>query len=330
MNGMIDRLSKGALKNTTFILFVALFVVFGILTPRFFSARNFEIILSNASYIGIIAVGMTFVLLTGGIDLSVGAVMYLSAVVIGRIVNEADLPVGLGIPVGLAVGLAVGSFNALLITRLKVVPFIATMVSMITCRGLGLLITKSIQVDFDSEITMMATVRVGGLVQLNIFIYLAVVLAAALFLGRTATGRRIYAVGNDVEAAKKAGLKTRSIIASTYMVSGVCAALGGFVSIAQLGRVSAGFGQGVEFNAIAASVLGGASLFGGVGMVFPGTILGTIMIQMIQAGLVFSNVDLYMQPLVMAFIIFFAVFMDSFRNMQLKKLERRNIMKVEA
>jgi ribose/xylose/arabinose/galactoside ABC-type transport system permease subunit len=329
MKTMMDRLSRLALKNTTLILFVVLFIIFGILTPRFFSVRNFEIILSNASYIGIIAVGMTFVLLTGGIDLSVGAVMYLSTVVIGLIVNQADLPVGLGMVVGLAVGLAVGAFNALLVTRFKVVPFIATMVSMITCRGLGLLITKSVQVDFDSEITMMATVRVGGLVQLNIFIYLVVVLIAAIFLGRTATGRRIYAVGNDPEAAKKAGLKTRSIVASTYMVSGICAALGGFVSIAQLGRVAAGFGQGVEFNAIAASVLGGASLFGGVGLVFPGTILGTIMIQMIQAGLVFSNVDLYIQPLIMAFIIFFAVFMDSFRNIQLRKLERRNIMKME-
>ncbi len=330
MKGSLDRLIKLALKNTTFILFAILFVIFGILTPRFFSLRNFEIILSNASYIGIIAVGMTFVLLTGGIDLSVGAVMYLSAVVIGYIVNQADLPVGLGVAIGLAVGLSVGAFNALLITRFNVVPFIATMVSMITCRGLGLLITKSIQVDFDSEITMMATVRVGGLVQLNIFIYLVVVLAAAFFLARSATGRRIYAVGNDIEAAKKAGLKTRSIIASTYMVAGVCAALGGFVSIAQLGRVSAGFGQGVEFNAIAASVLGGASLFGGVGMVFPGTVLGTIMIQMIQAGLVFSNIDLYIQPLIMAFIILFAVFLDSMRNIHLKKLERRNIMKVDG
>jgi ribose/xylose/arabinose/galactoside ABC-type transport system permease subunit len=273
---------------------------------------------------------MTFVLLIGGIDLSVGSVMYVSAIVMGLVVNDARLPVGIGLLASLFIGLVFGGFNAFLITRLKVVPFIATMSTMIVGRGIGLLITQSEAVDFSDAITLMATIRVGGLVQLNIFIYAMVVLVGAVVLMRSATGRRLYAVGNDLEAAKKAGLKTRSIIASTYMISGLCAALGGFVTIAQLGRVNPGFGSGDEFDAIAAAVLGGASLFGGVGNVFPGTVLGTIMIQMIQAGLVFANVDLYLQPLVMAGIIFFAVFMDSFRNYQLKKIGRRNIMKMEG
>jgi len=167
-------------------------------------------------------------------------------------------------------------------------------------------------------------------VQLNTFIFVLVVAVAALFLAWTPLGRRLYAVGNDPEAARKAGLKTSRIVASTYMVSGVCAALGGFVSISQLGRVQSGFGRNNEFDAIAAAVLGGVSLFGGVGTVFPGAFLGAIMIQMIQAGLVQTRVDIYIQPIIMGAIIFFAVFLDSLRNAQLKKLSRRIIMKLEA
>ncbi len=322
------RLTRSLLRNTTPILFAAVFLVFGLLAPRFLSLKNLEIILSNASYIGIIAVGMTFVLLTGGIDLSVGAVMYVSAVATGLIVNEAGLPVGVALVACLAVGLAFGVFNAIAVTRLGIVPFVATLVTMIAGRGLGLLVTRSTQVDFPESVTLLASVRLFGVVQLNILSYAIVVALAAVYLRMTAPGRRLYAVGNDPEAARKAGLHTERIIASSYVVCGVCAALGGFVSISQLGRVSAGFGRGNEFDAIAAAVLGGVSLFGGVGTVFPGAVLGTIMIQMIQAGLVYTRVDIYIQPIVMGGIIFFAVFLDSFRNGQLKKLGRRNIMKL--
>lgn len=328
MKDIMLRFSKSALRNTTPIIFVVLFLAFGIAAPRFFTVKNFEIIVSNASYIGIIAVGMTFVLLTGGIDLSVGAVMYVSAVVTGLAVNNLGLPIGIALLACLAVGLVFGAVNAFAVTRLGVIPFIATLVTMTAGRGVGLFITRSKAVDFPESITLMAAYRIGGILPLNIFIFAVVVAAASIYLGRTPAGRQLYAVGNDPEAAKKAGLKTRAIAASTYLVSGLCAALGGFVSIAQLGRVNAGFGQGDEFDAIAAAVLGGASLFGGIGNIFPGTVLGTVMIQMIQAGLVYANVDLYIQPLIMALIIFFAVFLDAFRKGQLVKLERRNIIKL--
>jgi ribose/xylose/arabinose/galactoside ABC-type transport system permease subunit len=238
------------------------------------------------------------------------------------------MPVWVALVGCLAVGLAFGVFNAIAVTRLGIVPFVATLVTMIAGRGIGLLVTKSVQVDFPDQITLLASVRVFGVLQLNILIYALVVVVASVYLRRTAAGRRLYAVGNDPEAARKAGLSTARITAASYVVCGVCAALGGFVSIAQLGRVPAGFGRGSEFDAIAAAVLGGVSLFGGVGSVFPGAVLGAVMIQMIQAGLVYTRVDLYIQPIVMGGIIFFAVALDAFRNGQLKKLGRRNIMKL--
>ena len=323
-----NRLVKFVLRNSTAVLFVLIFIMFGLIAPRFFTAKNFQNIMSNASYIGIIAVGMTFVLLTGGIDLSVGSTMYLSAVVCGKLINEAGLPVFPAVMVSLLVGLLVGTVNAFAITRLRLVPFITTLITQTIARGFGLFITHSVAVNYPDSVTLMSTSKVLGFIPLQIFIFLMVVLIASIVLNRTRYGRQLYAVGNDLESAKKAGIKSDRLIASTYMISGLLAALGGFVTITQIGRVNAGFGSGDEFDAIAAAVLGGASLFGGIGTVFPGTMLGTVMIEMIQAGLVFANIDIYIQPIIMAAIIFSAVFIDSVRTTQIKKIERRNILKV--
>jgi ribose transport system permease protein len=316
------------LKNTSIILFVALFMIFGILTPRFFTYQNFENILAQASYIGIIAVGMTFVLLTGGIDLSVGSNMYVSGIIAGLLIGR-NVPIWLALLACLVVGFLMGSLNAFFITKLKIVPFVVTLGLMVAGRGLGLYMTRSQAVYFPEQVTMMSTVKVAGIIPLPIAIFALVVFAAYIFLNWTQLGRQIYAAGNDIEAAKKAGIHTQPVIATVYIVCGLCAALGGFVSVAQLGIINAGFGQGDEFDAIASAVLGGTSLFGGIGSVFPGTVLGTVMIQMVQAGLVFSQIDLYIQPLIMAAIIFLAVFLDSMRIIQLKKMERRTIMKQE-
>ncbi len=323
-----QRIKQLVLHNTTEILFVFLFLIFGLVAPRFLTVKNFENILSSASYMGILAVGMTFVLLTGGIDISVGSTMYLSAVIFGLLLNNLHLPflisfLGLGL-----VGLGVGFINAFIVTRLKLAPFIATLITMSVVHGAGLFITKSTAVDFPDSITMMSTVNVFGFIPLQIFIFSIVVIIASVYLRKTKKGRQLYAVGNSIEAAEKAGIKSRPIIINAYVISGVLAALAGFVSITQIGRVNANFGAGDEFDAIAAAVLGGGRIFGGVGTVFPGTVLGTIMIQMIQAGCVFANIDIYVQPLVMAGIIFLAVFIDSVRNIQIKKIERRHIMKV--
>jgi len=328
MSRSINAVRDFVLKNSTIVLFVALFVFFGVVAPRFFSGKNITNIFSNASYIGIVGVGMTFVLLTGGIDLSVGSTMYVSAVVAGLVVNQLGLPIGLGLAACLLVGLVFGLINAFIITRLNVVPFIATLTTMLAGRGFGLMLTKSVAVNFPDSLTLLATVDVFGFFPIEVVIFLAVVFAAALYLRSTTGGRRIYAVGNDIEIAKKAGIRTTPVVASTYVICALCAALGGFISIAEMGRVNADFGKGEEFNAIAAAVLGGASLFGGIGTVFPGTLLGTVMIQMIQAGLVFSNVDVYKQEIVKALMIFLAVFIDSLRNSQLRKLGRRTIMRV--
>jgi ribose/xylose/arabinose/galactoside ABC-type transport system permease subunit len=312
------------LRNAPAILFVAVFLIFSLLAPRFLSVRAFENILRQASYIGIVAIGMTFVLLTGGIDISAGSVMYLSATVAGVLVLGNDLPVWLAVVAVILVGLVCGSLNALVITRFGVAPFVVTLGSLAVFRGLGLTISQSKGVNFPEAITGIGSARVFGL-PLPVLIFLGVALLAHFVLTQTPFGREVYALGNDPQGASRAGIRTRRVLFVIYAICGVCAALGGLISTAQLGIVNAGFGQGDEFDAIAAAVLGGASLFGGRGTVLPGTILGAVLVQMIAAGLIFTRVDIYAQPLVTAGIFFLAVLIDSQRTALLTRLQRRRI-----
>lgn len=322
-----ERVVLLGLRNAPIILFVLIFVTFGLLSPRFLQPASFVNILNQASYIGILAVGMTFVLLTAGIDLSVGSIMYVSATVAGLLMQTYGLPPGWALLACLATGLAFGAVNAFFITRLNIIPFIVTLSTLIAGRGLALAVTQSQSIVLPNSMFQLSSFRLFGAVPFPIKVFVAVVFVAWVVLRYTPLGRQIYAVGHDLEVAQKAGLSTRGTLASVYLISGFCAALAAFVSISQLGIVNPSFGEGDELDAIAAAVLGGTSLFGGVGSVFPGTVLGTVLIQMVQSGLVFARVDLFIQPLIQALIIFLAVLIDSLRSRHLERLKRRIIRK---
>jgi ribose transport system permease protein len=214
--------------------------------------------------------------------------------------------------------------NAVLITRLRIVAFIATLGTLYVGRGLGLWLTQTRAMNLPDSFLALGSAKWLG-VPLPLWIFAAVLAGAHLVLTRTPFGRQIYAVGNNPEAAKKAGLNTRRLLASVYVISGLCAAIGGILSLAQLGAVSPTFGTNREFGAIAAAVLGGTSLFGGRGAVFPGTVLGALLIQGVENGLVILNADPYLYPLVTSAIIFVAVFADAARNSLLERLGRRRI-----
>ena len=324
MSKAATKLKLTILKNIPFILFVSIFIIFGILSPKFFKYDNFESIITSASYIGIATIGMTFVLLTGGIDLSIGSNMFLSASCAGLLIQNFNLPTWLGLLCGVLIGVLYGVFNAFCIVKLRILPFLVTLSTMVAGRGLTLKLTQSQAVNLPESVSSLGAVKVTG-IPLPVIIYAAIVLIAYLFLKYFPLGRQIYAIGNDAEAAKKAGINTSQGIAFVYVLSGLLAAVGGIVAVAQMGIVNAGFGDGDEFDAIAASVLGGTSLFGGVGTVFPGAVIGTILVQMVQAGLVYTQVDLYIQPLIQAAVIFLAVFLDSIRSKEISKIEKRHI-----
>lgn len=318
------RTGQFLLNHSTLVLFVVVFIIFGLSSPRFFLPENIVNIIKQASFTGYIAVGMTFVLLTAGIDLSVGSNMYLSAVCAGMLMRSTGIDVLPAMFVSLAVGTLFGAVNAFAIVRLKIIPFMVTLATLVIGRGVGTAITQSQQIDFPEKMNAFGQIAILG-IPMPIIAFVILVAVAYFILTRTAFGRQVYAIGNDIEAGKKAGINTDRVTAQVYIISGFCAGLAGFILASQVGgRVDRSFAEGREFDAIAAAVLGGTSLFGGIGNVI-GTVVGALLIQMVQTGLAFNLVNLYLQPMVKAFIIFLAIFFDSLRTASLTKLKRRFI-----
>lgn len=305
------------------LMLVAIVLIFGALTPGFLAPGSLANTVKQSSFIGIAAVGMVFVLLTAGIDLSVGSVMFLGPLVAGILMREVGVPVPLALLACVATGAALGAINAVFIVGLRVIPFIVTLSTLFLYRGFGTWLTESRQLDFPEPMRAFGLASVLG-VPVPVVIFALVAFAAHVVLRHTAFGRHVYAFGNDPLAARKAGLPVRRIEAAVYVISGSLAALAGFVLIAQIGRLDAGFGEGREFDVIAAAVLGGASLFGGIGGAWS-AVLGALTIQAVKAGLVFSGVNLYLQPLLQGAVILLAVFLDGLREARLRSLRRRVI-----
>ncbi len=321
-----NNLSGIVLRYAAPLMFIVVLVVFSMLSPQFLAGNNFLNILIQSASTAIVATGMTFVLLTAGIDLSVGSVMFVSAAVAGKMVLSGQ-PLWLACAVILVTGILFGAINALFITRLRIIPFIVTLATLYFCRGLGLWITETRAMNLPESMLRIGAARIAG-IPFPVLMLGIVIVIAHVTLTRTSFGRQIYALGNDADAARKAGIQVERIKFAVYVISGLCAAIGGLVSIAQLGAVSPSFGSQREFAAIAAAVLGGTSLFGGRGAVLPGTLLGALLIQTIENGLVIVNADPYLYPLVMSAIIFLAVLLDSLRNKQLRHSQRRTIRPV--
>jgi ribose/xylose/arabinose/galactoside ABC-type transport system permease subunit len=329
-------LSQRLLNNSTAVLFVAVVAIFTVLSFsskgdfRILNPENLVNIVKNASFTGMIAVGMTFVLLTGGIDLSVGSTMYLAALSGGYAMIYWGFDIIPALLIAMLIGVGIGALNGLGVVALRIIPFMVTLGMQVIARGMGTVITDSKQLDYPPAVNQFGQINVLGIIPIPIIFFAIVIAIAYYILTRTAFGRQIYAVGNDIEAAKKAGINTDRVQFFVYVISGLCAGIAGFVLVSQIGgRVDRSFAEGNEFNAIAAAVLGGTSLFGGVGNVF-GAVSGAVLVQMVQYGLQFNEVNLYLQPMVKALVIFLAVFFDSLRDANLKKLKRRFIRPTES
>jgi ribose transport system permease protein len=318
-----DQLLLRLLNQAPLVLFALVLGVFAAISPRFFTAANLSNILLQAAPTAVVAFGMTFVLLTAGVDLSVGAIMFLVAAVGGKLIL-GGVSLWVALPVMLLVGTAVGGVNALLVTRVRIIAFIATLATFYIGRGGALWITRTRAMNLPPEFLALGSGSLLG-VPVPILIGAGVLALAHLVLSHTPFGRQVYAVGHSVERARLAGINTHFVFGSVYAISGACAALGAILSLGQLGAVSPTFGLGKEFAAIAAAVLGGTSLFGGRGRVFPGTLLGAVLIQTVENGLVIRNEDPYLYPLITSAIIFVAVLTDSLREALLARLTRRKI-----
>lgn len=308
----MNRARKGLVEFAPLLLFAAVLAFFGTQSAKFLEARNLVNIVVQASSTGIVAVGMTFVLLTAGVDLSIGAIMFVTAAIAGKLAL-AGWPLPAILLVMAAVSLLFGAFNAIFITRVRVAAFIVTLATLFIGRGLGLRITETRALNLPESFLQIGSARFLS-VPLPAWLFAGALIVAHVVLTRTPFGRQVFAVGHDVEMAKKAGIRTGRILAAVYLISGVCAAIAAMVTLGQLGAVSPKFGEQKEFAAIAAAVLGGTSLFGGRGNVLPGTLIGALLIQAIENGLVVINANPYIYPMVTSAVIFAAVLLESLRR----------------
>jgi len=318
------------IRLRTFIALIALTIVFSVMSPNFLTMGNLVIMAKHVAINAILALGMTFVILTGGIDLSVGAVVGLSGMIAGGLIYEGlvlDLfgvtiffSVPAVIAIALALGVLVGFVNGLLITRFKVAPFIATLGTMYVARGLALL--RSDGKTFPNLVgnaalknTGFPLLGEGSFLGVPYIIWIMVVLGAlsAYTAKKTPFGRHVYAVGGNENAARLSGVRVNKVKILVYMYSGFTAAVVGLIVASQLVASHPATGESFEMNAIAAAVLGGTSLAGGRGGI-GGAIVGAFVIGVLADGLVMLGVSSFWQIVIKGLVIITAVVADQLQG----------------
>ena len=302
-------------------IFVVLVGVFAGLSPRFLTVDNLGAILVQSSWLIVVASGVNFVLLGAGVDLSVGAIMYLAAVAVGMGLPHA--PVWVCLLAALCVGGLFGAINGSLIVGLGLPAFVATLALLFVGRGLGLYFSSTRIVHASHEVADFGRELVWG-IPVPLWIAGAAIAVGGLLLNHTALGPYLRTVGADSEGARRVGVPTRATTWSVYVLCGAFAGLGGFISLSQTSAASGAFGQNAEFLAIAAAVLGGTSLFGGRGHLWA-PVIGSVLIMTVQNGLVMINANPYAYPVITGAVIFLAALLDSIRSRLQKRLERRAI-----
>lgn len=313
------------MKARTFIALIAVVVFFSLAVPSFLSTANLILMAKHVALNAFLAMGMTFVIITGGIDLSVGSIVGLCAMVAGFLVlNGIDLQIGytvfFNVPeiigITLCVGVFIGAINGWLITRLNVAPFIATLGTLYVARGAALLSSDGRTFPNlvgkpelgNTGFGWLGAGRILGL-PVSVWLLIVVALAAAYFARFTPLGRHIFAVGGNERAARISGVRVNLVKMFVYMFSGFCAAIVGLVISSELMASHPATGESFELNAIAAAVLGGTSMSGGRGTI-GGTIVGAFVIGILSDGLVMMGVSSFWQMVIKGLVIIVAVVVD--------------------
>jgi ribose transport system permease protein len=296
------RMVRAFFTRPLFVIFVASVILASLISPAFLSSRNIFNLLQQSSTDGIIAIGMTFVILGAGIDLSVGSVAAFGGMIVAILVTNMGVPTPLAILVSVALGALIGLGQGMITALTKVPSFIITLGGLVAIRGLTYLLTDGKPVfNVPDDLRYLGAGFVGPVPVVGI-IFIIVTLLAALFLGRTRIGRYIYASGGNPEAARLSGVPVASVIAFTFVVSGALAAFGGVLLTAWLDVGQPTASEGVELYAIAAVVLGGTSLFGGKGGVY-GTFIAVILLTILRNILNLAGVSPYFQQILTGVVL---------------------------
>lgn len=290
---------------------VALCIGFTLTTNTFLTARNLVNVVDQLTVLGIMALGMTAVIVIGGIDLSVGSVLALAMMVMGWLTNVLGLPMPLAIVAALIVGALCGAGSGLLITRANLPAFIATLAMMSIARGLANLVTDGTQiVGYPDWFSAMSIKRYFGIVSVTVALFLVLTALAAVYMKYRVGGRALYAIGGSSEVARLAGIPVKRVTLGVYTVCGLLAGLAGVVMSTRLDSSQPSGGLGYELDTIAAVVIGGASLSGGVGSIW-GTLMGVLTIGVLRNGLNLVGTSPFVQQIVIGVVIVLAVMVDA-------------------
>ncbi|WP_232832354.1 ABC transporter permease [Nocardiopsis sp. FIRDI 009] len=289
-------------------------LAFALISPNFLQPANLSLILQQTAVIGTLALGQTLIILTAGIDLSVGSIMVLCSIIMGRLSADLGVPAPVALLVGLASGMACGLFNGFLVTRVKLPPFIVTLGSLNIFFALNLWISRSETIrGADMGDLLLWTGRVvtigGTRVTYGSILMLVIVAVLAYALHRTQWGRHVYATGDDREAARLAGIRVNRVLLSVYAVAGLVYAVGAWMLIGRIASASPQAGVMDNLDSITAVVLGGTSLFGGRGMII-GTVMGALIVGVCRNGLSLAGVDVLWQNFAVGVLVILAVSLD--------------------
>lgn len=308
----LSRKCLSILSNQTFIVALFIFVFFSLLSKSFLTLTNILGFMHASVPMIFISAGLALVVFTRNLDISVGSIAFLASVVSATLLVRYSVSYPFAILAALGVGVATGLCNGFIVTRLGVNSFITTLGTMMAFRGIGLQIVKGRTIGLPPYLSAFGSLRTGGFYW-DILISLVFLLFLHVIQLQTPFGRYVIAVGSDSDVCKRAGINVKRVVFLSFVISGIFASLGGFWLSIQLGLVSLRMGIGLEFVALASIVIGGISLFGGKGSLFPGLLLGVYTLFMIESGLNHLGVSPYLYPFVRGGLIFVAMYMDSLR-----------------
>jgi len=298
-------------RASTYLILLVILVWFALLSPDFLTVNNLLTVALQTSLIALVAIGMTFTIITGGIDLSVGSTAALAGVLAAGAATRLGLGTYPGLLIGLLSGVGIGFLNGALIVWGRMPPFVATLATMAIGRGLTLVYTQGRPIaGLDKAFTFWGGSGWLG-VPVPVWVLLVVAVVAHIILKQTPLGLRIFAVGGGEETTRLAGVNVGQVKFSVYVFSGICAALSGLILTARLWSAQPNVGIGLELDAIAAAVLGGSSLAGGIGGI-PGTLAGAFIIGILSNGLNLLEVPSYNQQVVKGVVFIVAVMLDYF------------------
>ena len=296
-----------------YILLVLFVLFFGIISESFLTVSNWTQISIVACFLLTASAGLTTVIITGNIDLSLGSVAYVAA---AMVYLTSEFPPIISILVGIAAGLVAGFINGVLVSHLRMNSLLTTLGIMIAYRGISLVITGGTVRPVSEGLRFLGSIKFFNIVPLVFLISFIVMIMLQIVLSKTKFGAYCYAIGNSEQSATRIGIPVKTVKTAVFIISGTCGAISGLLLPMYLGEVTTFTGRGMEFEAVAAVVIGGTSLFGGRCNILPGTFAGVLLLIIINNGLGTIGVSPYIYPFVAGVVIFLAIYLDSLKNLR--------------